>query len=47
MAEKEMVKVWDIAVRVFHWSLVVMFFVAYFSGDDENVLHVYAMECWR
>lgn len=42
MAEKEMVKVWDIAVRVFHWSLVVMFFVAYFSGDDEDVLHVYA-----
>jgi cytochrome b len=42
MAEKEMIKVWDIAVRVFHWSLVVMFFVAYFSGDDEDVLHVYA-----
>jgi cytochrome b len=42
MAEKEMVKVWDIAVRIFHWSLVVMFFVAYFTGDDEDVLHVYA-----
>jgi cytochrome b len=42
MAEKEMIKVWDIAVRIFHWSLVVVFFVAYFSGDEENVLHVYA-----
>ncbi len=42
MAEKARIKVWDIAVRVFHWSLVVMFFVAYFSGDDESVLHVYA-----
>ena len=42
MAEKSMVKVWDIAVRVFHWSLVVLFFVAYFTGDDEDVLHVYA-----
>lgn len=42
MSEEATVKVWDIAVRVFHWSLVVTFFVAYFTGDDENVLHVYA-----
>lgn len=42
MSGEATIKVWDIAVRVFHWSLVVTFFVAYFSGDDENVLHVYA-----
>jgi cytochrome b len=36
------VKVWDIAVRVFHWSLVVLFFTAYLSGDDDSLLHVYA-----
>ena len=42
MAEKEMIKVWDIAVRVFHWSLVITFFVAYLSGDEESVLHAYA-----
>src|SRR5512139_1315947 len=42
VAEKSMVKVWDIAVRVFHWSLVILFFVAYFTGDDEDMLHVYA-----
>lgn len=42
MAEEAKIKVWDIAVRIFHWSLVVMFFVAYFSGDEENMLHVYA-----
>lgn len=42
MAEEAKVKVWDIAVRVFHWSLVALFFVAYFSGDEENMLHVYA-----
>lgn len=42
MVEEAKIKVWDIAVRVFHWSLAVMFFVAYFSGDDENMLHVYA-----
>lgn len=42
MAEKEKIKVWDIGIRVVHWSLVVLFFVAYFTGDDENMLHVYA-----
>lgn len=42
MTEEARIKVWDIAVRVFHWSLVVLFFVSYFSGDDESLLHVYA-----
>jgi cytochrome b len=42
MAEEQRIKVWDIAVRVLHWSLFVLFFVAYVSGDDESVLHVYA-----
>jgi len=41
MAEEARIKVWDLAVRVFHWSLVVLFFVAYSSGDDESLLHVY------
>jgi len=34
--------VWDIAVRLFHWSLVVSFIVAYLTGDDESDIHVYA-----
>ena len=34
--------VWDIAIRVFHWSLVVTFIVAYLTGDDESELHIYA-----
>lgn len=42
MAVEERIKVWDIAVRVFHWTLLVVFFVAYFSGDEEDLLHVYA-----
>ncbi len=39
--EKE-VCVWDILVRVFHWSLVLAFTVSYLSGEDESVLHIYA-----
>jgi cytochrome b len=42
MAEQPKIKVWDIGVRLFHWSLVVLFFVAYFTGDEEDMLHIYA-----
>ena len=35
-------KVWDIAVRVFHWSLVLFFTTAYVTGDDADTLHAYA-----
>jgi len=38
----KMVRVWDPLVRVFHWSLVIAFFVAYFTEDDLLTLHVYA-----
>ncbi len=36
------VKVWDIAVRIFHWSLVAGFVTAYLSGDENEFLHVNA-----
>jgi cytochrome b len=36
------VKVWDPLVRVFHWSLVLFFFTAYFTEDDFETLHVWA-----
>jgi len=42
MVQSERVKVWDIGVRVFHWSLVLLFFIAYLSGDEESLLHVYS-----
>jgi len=37
------VKVWDIAVRVGHWSLVALFTLAYLSGEGElETLHAWA-----
>jgi cytochrome b len=42
MIEKKEVPVWDIAVRAFHWSLVVAFAVAYLTEDDFELLHAYA-----
>jgi cytochrome b len=34
-----MIKVWDKAVRIFHWSLVTLFLIAYFSAEKNDVLH--------
>lgn len=34
------VKVWDPFVRVFHWSLVTLFAVAFFTGDEVEWLHI-------
>lgn len=36
------IKVWDIGVRTFHWSLVVLFFIAYITGEDEDLIHIYS-----
>ncbi|WP_299879999.1 cytochrome b/b6 domain-containing protein [uncultured Cocleimonas sp.] len=35
------IRVWDILVRLFHWSLVVIFFISYFTGDEEDLIHIY------
>jgi len=40
--ESKTIRVWDLPVRVFHWSLVILFTLAYFTGDEENQLHIYS-----
>lgn len=35
-------KVWDPLVRIFHWSLVLLFAVSYVTGDDDSMLHIYS-----
>ena len=42
MNENTSIKVWDPLVRIFHWSLVAGFFMAYFTEDDLLDLHVFA-----
>jgi len=34
------VRVWDAFVRVFHWSLVVLFIVAFVTGDEVERVHI-------
>lgn len=36
------VTTWDLFVRIFHWSLVILFFSAFFVFDDESAAHRYA-----
>lgn len=40
--EKKSVKVWDPLIRIGHWTLVLAFFIAYFTEDDFMTLHVWA-----
>jgi cytochrome b len=36
------IRIWDPAVRLFHWSLAIGFAVAYLTEDDLEAVHVYA-----
>lgn len=42
MNHREEIKVWDPLVRLFHWSLVVAFAVAWLTEDELMGLHAYA-----
>jgi len=39
------VKVWDPLIRIFHWSLVFFFILAYITEDDWMTIHSYAGYC--
>jgi len=39
---KNEIRVWDPLVRIFHWSLVAGFSIAYLSGEDGDTLHIYS-----
>ena len=41
MNNNNQIRVWDLFVRVFHWSLLPLFFVAYPTGDEKGPLHRY------
>jgi cytochrome b len=41
MGHIQQVKVWDPLVRTFHWSLVVLFTLAYVTGDDAETAHIW------
>jgi len=40
--ESSVIKVWDILVRVFHWALMLFFFIAYVTGGELDLIHAYA-----
>lgn len=40
--QTEMVGVWDIFIRFFHWTLATAFFIAYMTEDDLMTVHVWA-----
>jgi len=42
MSNKTNVAVWDLLVRVFHWSLVLFFIIAYASSEESEDLHEFA-----
>ena len=42
MSQKKYIQVWDLLVRILHWSLVLVTFVAFLTGDEKSSIHRYA-----
>ncbi|MDD1605956.1 MAG: cytochrome b/b6 domain-containing protein [Methylococcaceae bacterium] len=42
MKSEDLIKVWDLPLRIFHWLLVIAFFIAYFTEDELLTVHVWA-----
>ena len=41
-SNNDTIVVWDPLIRIFHWSLVLLFIIAYFSEGNSQELHNYA-----
>lgn len=42
MDTSNQIKVWDLFIRVFHWTLVLAFTIAYTTDDDLELLHTWS-----
>jgi len=42
MTDSSQIRVWDPLVRFFHWSLASAFFIAYITGEELLLVHIWA-----
>lgn len=42
MSAAKAIKVWGLPIRIFHWSLVASFVIAYVSGEELETLHAWS-----
>jgi cytochrome b len=45
LATANRTRVWDPLLRILHWSLAAAFAIAYLSGEEESLIHVYSGYC--